>query len=102
MEETEKMIDESMSGSRMKSGRTSGGSKEDRLRRMDKEKESRGIVVELREIRKVMKELVGGEGRTRRGKQVEQSRRARYRSTVNGVGTAIEDRGSIYIDAAEW
>lgn len=42
------MIDESMSGSRMESGRTRAIIKKEGGRRMDKEKESGRVLVELR------------------------------------------------------
>lgn len=61
VDKAEKTINESMSGSRMESGRTRGGNKEDGDGRIDKKTESGGILVELREIRKVMEELVNDE-----------------------------------------
>lgn len=61
VDKVEKTIDESMNGSRMESGRRRGGNKEDGDERIDKETESGGILVELREIRKVMEELVNDE-----------------------------------------
>lgn len=51
------MIDESKNTSRIKSGRTCVIIKKEGDRRMDKEKESGEVFMELREIRKMMEEL---------------------------------------------
>lgn len=82
------MIDESMSGLRIESGRTRGDNKEDGDGRMDKETESGRILVELREIRKMMEDLVNvmrkvTNGLERREEQV--SKRSEVRRKEKGT-----------------
>lgn len=93
------MIDESMSGSRMESGRTRAIIKKEGGRRMDKEKKSGRVLVELREIRKVMEELLNmmrrvanGLKRREEAEQVIKRGRREHRGTGEQGGRREEGR----------